>query len=182
MAFSCLAITQLEHLAITDAVNGRSARSWRYDRGSGHLGEFRSSTPACAPPRQGSVQRRQTPCRRAIPGRLNRDDECTFAGSSPQNRRLLASRQLSVGRPDLSSRQSASQTSAVAGTRQAQIIGALGHHAGAELHLRSPQPDHPAIRSEHHQYHRPRSWRAGPGCQLVSGGDLQRGVSGCLAG
>jgi hypothetical protein len=34
---------------------------------------------------------------------------------------------------------------AAAGARQAQAIGALGHHARPELHLRAPQPAHHAV-------------------------------------
>ena len=49
---------------------------------------------------------------------------------------LLARRQLSVGRPDLSLRQSAAEAAAGARGYKAHAAGTLGHDARAEFHLR----------------------------------------------
>jgi hypothetical protein len=55
--------------------------------------------------------------------------------------RILARRQLPVGRPDLPARQPAAARHRCAlAARQAAPARALGHHAGAELHLRAPEP------------------------------------------
>src|SRR5262245_37839029 len=58
------------------------------------------------------------------------------------SRRLLARRQLSVGRPDLSARQSTPQEAAAIRAREATTVGALGNDAGTQFHLLSPEPDH----------------------------------------
>jgi xylulose-5-phosphate/fructose-6-phosphate phosphoketolase len=46
-----------------------------------------------------------------------------------------------------------------AGAHQAAPARSLGHDAGAELHLRSPEPRHQGARSERHLYHRAGPWR-----------------------
>ena len=64
------------------------------------------------------------------------------AGPPPQDGRLLAGRQLPVGRPDLPLRQPALARAAEARARQAAAAGPLGNHAGPELRLRPPEPGH----------------------------------------
>jgi hypothetical protein len=59
--------------------------------------------------------------------------------------RLLARRQLSVGRADLSLRQSAAARAAEAVAREAAGGRALGHDAGPELHLRAFEPGHQEV-------------------------------------
>ena len=69
--------------------------------------------------------------------------------------RLLAGGQLPVGRPDLPAGQPAAEGAAAARAHQAAAARALGHHAGAELHLRAPEPGHQEARPEHDLRHRP---------------------------
>ena len=102
--------------------------------------------------------------------------------TAAKNGRLLAGRQLSVGRPDLSVRQSAAERAAEAGTHQAAAAGPLGHHAGAEFHLRPPEPPDQRTRSEHDLHRRPRARRAGHGGQHLPGRHLQRALPEHLAG
>ena len=102
---------------------------------------------------------------------------CSHIGRTAQNGRLLARRQLSVGRPDLPLRQSAAHGAAHARAHQAAAARPLGHHAGAELHLCPLQPPDQEIRPEHDLRRRPRSRRAGHGGQHVSGRHLQRDLS-----
>ena len=68
-----------------------------------------------------------------------------LAGPAPQDGRLLARRQLPVGRPDLPLRQPAPARAAQARARQAAAAGPLGDHAGAELRLRPSEPGHQGI-------------------------------------
>ena len=77
------------------------------------------------------------------------------------DRRLLARRQLPVGRPDLSVRQSAPQGAARERAHQAAPARPLGHDAGPELHLRPPQPADQEARPRHDLHHRPRPRRPG---------------------
>ena len=76
-------------------------------------------------------------------------------------RRLLAGRELPVGRADLPARQPAAARAAAARARQAAPARPLGHDARPELRLRPPEPgDHPA-RPERDLRHRARPRRAG---------------------
>src|ERR1035437_845662 len=68
------------------------------------------------------------------------------AGTAPPDGCLLASRQLSVGRPDLSLRQSVAEASAHPRRCEAHAAGPLGHDARPELHLRPLEPGHKEIR------------------------------------
>ena len=78
------------------------------------------------------------------PGR-NYECQHTHAGTAAEDGRLLARRQLFVGGPDLSLRQSAAQAAAGARGCQTHAAGALGHHPRAELHLRPPEPGHQEV-------------------------------------
>ena len=91
--------------------------------------------------------------------------------------RLLARRQLSLGRPDLSLRKSDAARAAETGARQAAGGRALGHDAGAEFHLRPSQSSDQAARSRHDLYRRARARRPGPGRQHLSRRQLQRDLS-----
>ena len=103
-------------------------------------------------------------------------------GTAAQDGRLLARRELSVGRPDLSLRQSAAEEAAQAGAHQAAPARPLGHDARAELHLRPSEPRHQGTRSERDLHHRPGPRRAGHRGQHLSRRHLQRGLSQHLAG
>ena len=112
---------------------------------------------------------------RSVFGLLKLDDrnschehQHTIAGTPPQDGRLLAGRELSFGRADLSVRQSAAQTAADARRRQAHAARTLGHHARAEFHLRASESRHQEIRSRHDLCLRPRPRRAGGGRQHLS--------------
>ncbi len=65
-----------------------------------------------------------------------------FGSTAGRNGRLLAGRQLSLSRPDLPSGQPALERASQAGAHQAAASGPLGHVAGPEHALRSPQPGH----------------------------------------
>ncbi len=104
-------------------------------------------------------------------------DKCSFPHLAPRDGCLLARRQLSVGRPDLSARQSAAEAAADARGCEAHAAGALGHHARAELHLRAPEPGHQEIRPRHDLRLRPRARRPGGRGQHLSRGHLQRDLS-----
>ena len=64
-----------------------------------------------------------------------------------------------------------------AGAHQAAPARPLGHDAGAELHLRPPEPRHQGARPEHDLHHRAGPRRARAGGQRLPGGHLQRGLS-----
>ena len=68
----------------------------------------------------------------------------TLAGRAPQDRRLLAGRQLPLGRADLPARQPAPEGAAQARAHQAAAARPLGHVAGPEHALRPPQSGHQA--------------------------------------
>ena len=104
-------------------------------------------------------------------------DKNSFPGTAPQDGRLLARRQLSVGRPDLSLRQSAAEAAADARGREAHAAGTLGHDPGAELHLRAPEPGHQEVRPRHDLRLRPRTRRPGGRRQHLPRGHLQRDLS-----
>ena len=103
--------------------------------------------------------------------------QALVARSAAKNGRLLAGRQLSLGRADLSLRQPAAEAAADAGGREAHAAGALGHYAGTELHLRASEPDHQKIRPGHDLRLRSRTRRPGAGGQHVPRRHLQRDLS-----
>ena len=105
---------------------------------------------------------------------MNHDDTSSFTRTAAQDGRLLARRQLPVGRADLSLRQPAAEAAAGAGRREAHAAGPLGHDPRAELHLRAPEPGHQEIRPRHDLRLRPRPRRPGGGGQHLSRGHLQR--------
>src|ERR1700734_2505499 len=61
-------------------------------------------------------------------------------GRARPDRRLVARRQLPVGRADLPAGQPAAAGAAAARAREAAVARALGHHAWAQPDLRAPQP------------------------------------------
>ena len=69
--------------------------------------------------------------------------------------------ELPVRRPDLPARQPAAARAARARARQAAPARPLGHDAGAELHLRPPEPRHPAPRPRRDLHRRPGPRRPG---------------------
>ena len=73
---------------------------------------------------------------------------------------------------------------ATAGHRRHQAAAAwpLGHHAGAELHLRPPEPGHPGARPGHDLRVRAGPWRTRHGGQHLAGGQLQRADAACRPG
>ena len=77
--------------------------------------------------------------------RVNFEPQRTHSGTAPQDECLLARRQLSVGRPDLSLRQSAAEGAAETVAREAAGGRTLGHDAGPELHLRASEPGHQEV-------------------------------------
>ena len=68
---------------------------------------------------------------------------------------MVAGGELPVRRSDLPLRQSPAERDAQAGTHQAPAPRPLGNHAGAELHLRPPQPRDRRTRSQHDLYRGP---------------------------
>jgi hypothetical protein len=74
------------------------------------------------------------------------DRERTPAGprGALASRRILARRELPVGRTDLPARQPAAARAVAARAHQAKVAGTLGHDARADLHLRPSQPRHRA--------------------------------------
>ncbi len=89
-------------------------------------------------------------------GELNHEDRNSFPGSAPKDGNplpgfapqagcLLARRQLSVGRPDLSLRQSFAARTAKTVARKAPGSRTLGHHARPKLHLRALEPRHQEV-------------------------------------
>src|ERR1700677_2881076 len=79
-------------------------------------------------------------------GNQNKDAD---AGTASQHRCLLARRQLSRGRSDLSLRQPAVETTAGARRCEAHAPGTLGHDSRPELHLHALEPGHQKIRPRH---------------------------------
>src|SRR5207244_8937925 len=108
---------------------------------------------------------------------VNHESRSARAGAAPQNGRLLARRQLSVGRPNLSLRQSAAEAAAENLGCEAHAAGTLGYDPGAELHLRAPEPGHQEIRPRHDLRFRPWARWAGRGGQYLSRGHVQRDLS-----
>ena len=107
----------------------------------------------------------------------NSDGNAACATRTRADRRLLARRQLPVGRSDLSVRQPAAAQAADQGTHQAAAARPLGHDARPQLHLRAPQPAHQRARPRSDLHHRPRPRRPGAGRQRLSRRHLQRGLS-----
>ncbi len=114
--------------------------------------------------RQGSFRSRPAPERPAV------------ARGAPADPRLLARRELPLGRPDLPPRQPAAQGAAHARARQAAPPRPLGDDAGPEFHLRAPEPRHQGARPRHDLRHRAGARRAGARRERLSRGDVQRGL------
>ena len=66
--------------------------------------------------------------------------------------------------------------------REAAPPRPLGDDAGAQPHLRAPEPGHQAARPRHDLRHRPGTRRPGAGGERVPRGDLQRGLPRHRAG
>ena len=88
----------------------------------------------------------------------------------------MAGRQLPLGGADLPAGQPAAGRAAAARARQAAPFGPLGHHPGAELRLRAPEPGHRPRGPGRHLRDRARARRPGPGGERLPGGHLQRGL------
>ena len=94
--------------------------------------------------------------------------------------RVVAGRQLPVGRPDLPARQPAAARAAAAGARQAAAARPLGHDAGPEPPLRPPQPGRSAERDlDMHLRHRARAtaarrWSPTPGWRAPTARSTRR--------
>src|SRR6202030_2536051 len=103
--------------------------------------------------------RHPRPQSRLNSGNLDHENQHTHAGIAPQDGCLLARRQLSVGWPDLSLRQSAAEAAADARGCEAHAAWTLGHDPWPELHLPTLEPGHQKIRTRHDLRLRPRPWR-----------------------
>ena len=132
---------------------------WSHENGRSHFSP-RASEPKRSKSKSVSRQAGDTRVRRVAP------DE-----------RLLARRQLPVGRADLSLRQSAAEGAADAVAREAAGGRALGHDAGSELHLRALEPGHQEVRPGHVLHRRPRSRRPGDRGQRLPRRHLERDLS-----
>ena len=98
----------------------------------------------------------------------------------PDPRRLLARRQLPVGRPDLPDGQPAADRAAARRAHQAAAARPLGHLPRPELHLGAPVPRHHRARHRDDDRHRARSRRArGAGQHLAGGQLLARSTRAC---
>ncbi len=84
-----------------------------------------------------------------------------FGRTARQDAPLLVRGQLSDRRPDLSLRQPAAPRAADGGAHQAAAAGPLGHFAGPELRLRSPEPADQRTQAQRHLHRRARARRAG---------------------
>ena len=73
------------------------------------------------------------------------ENKNSLPGIAPQDGRLLACRQLSVGWADISLRQSAAEATAETLGREAAGGRTLGHDAGPELHLCASEPGHQEV-------------------------------------
>ena len=96
----------------------------------------------------------------------------------PPDRRLLARRQLPVGRPDLPARQSAPARAACPRARQAAPARPLGNDAGPELHLRPHEPRDPARRPRRDLHRGTRARRSRSRGECLPRGDLHGDVPG----
>src|ERR1700730_14099624 len=79
--------------------------------------------------------RRPTIQSRINSGTLDHEIQHARAGTARQDGCVLARRQLPVGRPDLSLRQSAAEATADPRGREAYVAGSLGHDSRAEFYL-----------------------------------------------
>ena len=105
---------------------------------------------------------------------LSRQSLCPPRSSA--DTRLLARRELPVGRAVLSPRQPAPEEAAHPRARQAASPRPLGNDARPELHLRAPQPGHQGAGPGHDLRHRTGPWRSGPRRERLSRGNVQRGL------
>ena len=117
------------------------------------------------------------PQTRLITGGVDDENPRAHTGTARQDGCLLARRELSRRRPDLSLRQSAAEAAPDARGCEAHAPGALGHDPRAELHLRSPESRDQEVRPRHDLRVRPRTRRPGRRGQHVSRGHVQRDLS-----
>ena len=105
------------------------------------------------------------------------------SGAVDANRRLLARRELSLGRPDLSARQSAAERAAEAREHiKPRLLGHWGTTPGLNFIYAHLNRVIKRVRPRHDLHHRSRPRRSGRGRQHVPGRHLQRGLSRHLAG
>ena len=97
-------------------------------------------------------------------------------GRPPPARRLLAGRELPVGRSDLPAGQPAAARAAARRARQAAPARALGHDPRPEPAVRAPEPCHPSAGPGRALRDRSGPRRAGPGGQRLPRRHLQRGL------
>jgi hypothetical protein len=122
------------------------------------------------------------------PHRNRRDCHDPNAGQHTDGRRdrqagcVLAGRQLSVSRANLSVRQPPPEGAAEGGTRQAQAARPLGHNSRPQLHLRAPQSPHQEKRPVGAVHRGPGPRRARTGGKHVPRRHVQRALHGRLAG
>ena len=138
------------------------------------------------PSRTGAEAGRRPPYWRAKPppGRSAMTQTSTDGGRrrpplrprSRPHRRLLAGGQLPLGRPDLPARQPAAAGSGCARSTSSPAARPLGHHPGAQLHLRPPEPGDPQLGPQRHLRHGARARRTRGGRQRLARGHLQRGL------
>ena len=137
------------------------------------------ASPSCSP-RLSRAHRRRRPSGGCARIHRSEAEQCGRRrhgrSRARPDRRVLARRQLPLGRPDLPARQPAAARAAAARARQAAAARALGHDARAQLRLRAPEPRHPGARPRRDLRHRARPRRPGPGRQRVPRGHLQRGL------
>ena len=105
------------------------------------------------------------------------EDPVAERPAARRHRHLLACCQQPLGRPDLPLRQPAAAPAARALRYQAHAARPLGHDAGAELHLRAPEPGHPEVRPRHGLRLRSGARRARRRGQHLPRRRLQRGLS-----
>ena len=106
-----------------------------------------------------------------------RNDQPPRCPGSLGHRRVLASRQLLLGRSDLPAGQSTSRRTAAARAHQTPPARTLRHHARAESDLRPSQPGDQDAGPQHDLCDRPRTRWAGHRGQRLPRGHLQRGLS-----
>src|SRR5436309_12791494 len=96
--------------------------------------------------------------------------------------RLLAGGEPPLRRADLPVRQSAPPDPSQPRPREAATPRPLGYDAGAELHLRAPEPRRQGARSRHDLHCRAGTRRARAGREHLPGGNVRRALSRHLAG
>src|SRR5262245_44793982 len=180
-----------QHMTSADAQTGLSlslagpallrALVYGRDGGASHSGMIHRTA---APPRLARRLMRATTlaCRRyaqlnGIGSRGGNDGKRAVRERAGIDGCVLAGRKLPVGRPDLSLRQPAAQATTHKGSHQAAAPGSLGNHTRSQFHLRSPEPGDQEARPRHDLHYRPWAWRARPGCERLSRGNLPRGSS-----